>query len=294
MRHLTPSVASGCIELVGVIARNSPTAPELNSLRILSVSGDDLLEFARYLRWIELSDTGHLALTLDGIAVSAIDDPRAAIRALLAAYIDIAQPAWVQTASAGRRELLSYAPPGVQQVFAESGMAYGYDDDVVAWWDSLATRARRVRDDALTEIGRQGERLSLEYERERTGRNPKWTAVESNLEGYDILSTLSVADARRLTIEVKTSQQPPGSAWFYLSRNEWEHAIAALHHAFHLWTLSGDMPCLAVVFVEDVAPHLPKDSGGGLWQTVRVPFRAFEPSFTTSSSSTVTRPVDCS
>ena len=228
MRHLTPSVASGCVELVGVIARNSPTAPELDSLRILSVSGEDLLAFARYLRWVEPRETGHLALTADGIAASAIDDPRAAIRALLAAYIDIAKPAWVQTASAGRRELLSHAPPGVQQVFVESGMAYGYDDDVVAWWDSLATRARRVRDDALTEIGRQGERRSLEYERNRTGREPKWTAVESNLEGYDILSTLSAVDARRLTIEVKTSQQSAGSAWFFLSRNEWEHAVAAL------------------------------------------------------------------
>jgi hypothetical protein len=280
MRHLTPSVASACVELVGVIARNSPTAPELDSLRILSVSGEDLLAFARYLRWVELRETGHLALTADGIAASAIDDPRAAIRALLAAYIDIAKPAWVQTASAGRRELLSHAPPGVQQVFAESGMAYGYDDDVVAWWDSLATRARRVRDDALTEIGRQGERRSLEYERNRTGRDPKWTAVESNLEGYDILSTLSADDARRLTIEVKTSQQSAGSAWFFLSRNEWEHAVAALHHAFHLWTLNGDAPRLAVLSVDDVAAHLPNDAGDGAWQTARVPFRAFEAAFT--------------
>lgn len=280
MRHLTPSVASGCVELVGVIARNSPTAPELDSLRILSVSGEDLLAFARYLRWVELRETGHLALTADGIAASAIDDPRAAIRALLAAYIDIAKPAWVQTASAGRRELLSHAPPGVQQVFAESGMAYGYDDDVVAWWDSLATRARRVRDDALTEIGRQGERRSLEYERNRTGRDPKWTAVESNLEGYDILSSLSADDARRLTIEVKTSQQSAGSAWFFLSRNEWEHAIAALHHEFHLWTLNGDVPRLAVLSVDDVAAHLPSDGGDGAWQTARVPFRAFEAAFT--------------
>jgi len=284
MRHLTPSVAFGCVELIGVIARNSPTANDLDCLRILSVSGEDLLAFARYLRWVELRDTGHLALTADGTAASANGDPRAAIRSLLAAYIDIAQPVWVQTASAGRRELLSHAPPGVQQVFAESGMAYGYDDDIVAWWDSLATCARRVRDDALTEIGWQGERRSLEFERNRTGRDPKWTAVESNLEGYDILSTLSADDARRLTIEVKTSQQPPGSAWFFLSRNEWEHAVAALHHAFHLWTLNGDSPRLAVLSVDDVAPHLPTDCGGGAWQTVRVPFRAFESAFFTASA----------
>jgi hypothetical protein len=111
------------------------------------------------------------------------------------------------------------------------------------------------------------------------GRAPKWTAVESNLEGYDILSTLSVDDARRLTIEVKTSQQPPDSAWFFLSRNEWDHAAAALHHAFHLWTLNGDTPHLAVLSVDDVAQHLPSDVGGGAWQMVRVPFDAFEPSF---------------
>jgi hypothetical protein len=281
MRQLTPSVASGCVELVGVIARNSPAATDLDTLRILSISGEDLVAFARYLRWVEIRETGDLALTADGMAVSAIDDPRAAIRAILAAYIAIAKPAWVQTASAGRRELLSHAPPGVQQVFAESGMAYGYDDDVVAWWDTLATGARRVHDDAMTEIGRQGERHSLEYERARTGRNPKWIAIESNLEGYDILSTLSADDTRRLTIEVKASQQPVKSAALYLSRNEWEHACTALHHAFHLWALNGDEPRLAVLSINAIARHIPSDSHDGAWQTVRVPFRAFEPEFTT-------------
>ena len=54
---------------------------------------------------------------------------------------------------------------------------------------------------------------------------------------------------------------------------------SALHHAFHLWTLIGDAPRLAVLSVEDVAPHLPADGGSGAWQTVRVPFRAFEPAF---------------
>jgi len=279
MRHLTPSVASGCVELVGVIARNSPTAPELDSLRILSVSGEDLLAFARYLRWIEQRETGHLALTASGIAASAIQDSRAAIRALLVDYIEIAKPAWVQTARAGRREMLAHAPPGVQQVFAESGMAYGYDDGVVAWWDSLATRARRVRDDALTEIGRQGERRSLEYERNRTGREPKWTAVESNLEGYDILSTTSRHDTRPLTIEVKTSEQSPHSSYFYLSRNEAQYAVTAANHRLHLWSLGAPTPLLAVLTVEDVRAHVPTDCGNGAWQSVRIPFKDFEPAF---------------
>jgi hypothetical protein len=283
MRPLTPSLALGCLELLGVIARNAPAAHELYGLRILQVSFEDLWELSQFVGWVEQGESSPLRLTPAGAVVASGGDARGSLRALLSAYVANAKPTWAQVAGAGRRELLMQAPVGIRQLFVESGMAYGYEEDVVAWWDQLATDARRVRDDAMTEIGRKGERLSFQYELVRTTHEPKWIGIESNLEGYDILSRVSSDDPKRLTIEVKTSQQPIEAAFFFLSRNEWEHAQDALNHAFHLWVLNGDRPLLAVLEVADVATHLPLDAGTGKWQNAKVPFKSFGGSFMTAA-----------
>ena len=47
-------------------------------------------------------------------------------------------------------------------------------------------RARGLRDGVLTEIGRRGERLTLQYEQSRTGVEPKWIALESSAHGSAI------------------------------------------------------------------------------------------------------------
>jgi hypothetical protein len=273
-------LAHACIDLVGVIARNSPTHAQIASLRILAIPADEIIPYITRFDWVECRDRGQLSLTAAGIAVSAIGDIRLAIRAVLRAYIENLKPAWVKLASGGRRELLLQAPPGVRQVFCECGMAYGYEDDVVEWWDMLANESRRERDTFLNKIGRLGEQRSLLYEEWRTGRAPSWTSVESNFEGYDILSTRSRDDPRRLTIEVKTSKQSLEAAFFFLSRNEWDYAQGSIQHVFHLWRLDAVSAEFAILTVEDVAPHIPADIKEGVWQLVRIPYLAFRDSFT--------------
>ncbi len=279
-RPISPGIAFGCVELLGAASRNALTPGGVLSLALGTVPPRDVLETAIALRWLEISAEGLLTPTVRGERALACDDDRLRMRSLVLDHIDAENPPWLQLASYGRRELLLQAPPGLRQVLVEAGLAYGDDADTVHFWDVLAARARGMRNAALTEIGRRGERLTIARERERIGSPPKWIALDSNAEGYDVLSQLSASDSRRLSIEVKATQQSHLSGSFHVSRNEWDFAGEALHHAFHLWDLSGTPPRLAVLSVEQIADHIPSDRGEGNWESAMIPFRVFGPSFT--------------
>jgi hypothetical protein len=227
------------------------------------------------LRWIEVSPEGLLQTTARGERAMAEPDGRRRLRLLVLDHVEAENPSWLHLAPAGRRETLLHAPTGVRQVLVEAGLAYGEDEEIVAFWDGLAARARGSRDASLLEIGRRGERLTIERETTRTGQLPKWIALDSSFDGYDVLSRVSSADPRRLTIEVKTSERPFSYAAFHLTHNEWDIAQESLNHVFHLWDVSGPLPMLAVLSVDQVSNHIPANSGDGYWESVSIPFRAF-------------------
>lgn len=108
---------------------------------------------------------------------------------------------------------------------------------------------------------------------------PRWIALDSAGDGYDVLSQLSAEDRRRLTIEVKASERALKYAEFYLTRNEWETEEDFLNHVFHLWDLSGEEPRLATLLVEQLRAHIPTDNGNGNWKSTSVPFGAFDRQF---------------
>ncbi len=274
-RSLSPGIAFGCSDLLAAACRNTLTPSAVLSLSLGSARPVDVLNAAMSLRWLELTPEGILAATPRGERALAESDARRRLRLLVLDHVEVENPTWLHLAPAGRRETLLHAPPGVRQILVEAGLAYGDDEDTVAFWDGLASRARGFRDTSLSEIGRRGERLTVERETARTGRSPKWIALDSSSDGYDVLSTVSAVDAQRLTIEVKTSEQPLSGAVFHLTRNEWETASESLNHAFHLWDLSGRCPRLAVLAVPEAASHIPADSGDGSWESVAIPFRAF-------------------
>jgi hypothetical protein len=198
---------------------------------------------------------------------------------MLVDFIEVEQPPWFQLVPYGRRETLLQAPPSIRQVFVEAGLAYGDDQDTVRFWDALAARARGLRDGVLTEIGRRGERLTLQYERNRTGVEPKWIALESSSDGYDVLSRVSMFDTKRMTIEVKTSEQGTEFASFHLTRNEWVTALDSMAHRFHLWALAGSRCQIAVLTIEQVMAHVPDHKGSGVWETLSIPFSVFKEFF---------------
>ena len=283
-RPLSPSVAFGCVELLGVVSRNAVTTGGVLSLALGAVPAQDVLEAALGLSWLAPEpDTGLLAPTPKGARALAAPDDRARLRMLILDHVDAGSPPWAQLAAAGRREVLLQAPKGICQVFVDAGLAYGDDPDAVAFWDTLAARARGLRSAVLTETGRTGERLTLIHEKRRTGRDPKWVALDSNAYGYDVLSRVSGQDGRRLTIEVKASSQASLSGLFHITRNEWWLAGDSLNHVFHLWDVSREPPRLAVLDVDRVAEHVPSDAGSGAWEAARIPFAAFASSFSALS-----------
>lgn len=278
-RPLSPSVAFGCVELLGIVSRNAVTPGGVLSLSLGAVSPKDILDASLDLRWLATSENGLLAPTLRGERTLSAPDDLTRLRLLVLDHIDARIPPWLQLASAGRRELLLQAPAGIRQVLVEAGLAYGDDAETVSFWDTLAARARGMRNALLTETGRVGERLSIAHEKARTGRDPKWIALDSNADGYDVLSRVSSEDQRRLTIEVKASMQARLSGAFHLTRNEWSLAEESINHVFHLWDLGSDTPRLAVLTVEQLAAHVPVDRGDGGWESARISFASFAFSF---------------
>jgi hypothetical protein len=148
----------------------------------------------------------------------------------------------------------------------------------VDFWDSLASIARGQQKDQLLAIGREGERLTLSYEAVRTGMKPRWVAVDSNQDGYDVLSVRAWDDPALLSIEVKASRSGLEGD-LHLTRHEWEIALERPAHVFHLWDLASNPVRLAIVNMGEMAVHVPLDAGAGGWKLIEVPFAAFRELF---------------
>ena len=170
---MSPSVAFGCLELLGIVIRNEVTPAGALSLSIGPVPPRDILVASFEMRWLGTTEKGLLAIAPRGERALAARDDRTRIKILALDYIEAVNPPWLQIASAGRRELLLQAPNGMCQLLVEAGLAYGDEPESVEFWDTLAAMARGIRSVLLTEVGRIGERLSLAHEHARTGYRPK-------------------------------------------------------------------------------------------------------------------------
>lgn len=62
----------------------------------------------------------------------------------------------------------------------------------------------------------------------------------------------------------------------HITRNEWERAMEVENHRFHLWSLKdGEAAKLATLVPEQLAMHVPINTGSGQWESVEIPFKAF-------------------
>jgi hypothetical protein len=236
----------------------------------------EVLAIVQELNWIEATPLGVVSLTLSGHKIASFSDHRERTRAAILDYIEIVRPSWLQFAASGRSKVLLFAGVSVAQVLDEAGLVSGTDEETVLFWDSLAAHARGLRNDILTTIGRIGERASVEFERVRTGREPKWVALENNADGYDVLSTIDKSDLRQLSIEVKATSLQRGGH-FHITKNEWNRAADYGEHVFHLWRVKDNQAISPpmLVSVDELRAHIPADQGVGCWESVAIPFDAF-------------------
>jgi hypothetical protein len=278
--NLSPGIAYGCFNLLGLVERHPMPFERMRAElpRHDKVEVSHLIELCQELSWVRANDSGVAVLTPRGARLSAADSDAAKLRQALLDFVEVIAPPWVKLAIDGRKKLLTFAPRGVAQCMVEAELAVGYSDEVVSFWDQLAAIGRGLRGAELSEIGRQGERLSLAYERARTGQEPKWRSVESNADGYDVLSVADRGDSRPVQIEVKASRIGVRGS-MHLTRNEWDASELMPLHRFHLWDVSNHPPALAVVQRAEVARHVPADQNSGCWQVVEVPFAVFEDAF---------------
>lgn len=246
---------------------------------------DSALAFLEQCRWISTNDSiisftevGNTIITMfngDQISTSLW-------RLILGEYISVCKPAWAKRISFGRKQAYLYMNEEEQRCFLEAELISSYDDSVIKWWDSLAETERKKSDETKDAIGRKGEKLTVLYEEKRTGLAPDWRSIETNLEGYDILSYVSANSEKRILIEVKTSSLSVASAEAVISRNEWDTANRTNNidrYYFYFWCICDSLPQLAVINAKDIVQHVPKDGDHGRWENMTLPFSLFNSQF---------------
>lgn len=244
------------------------------------------LNFAAQCHWVSINDGVTYEITPFGEDLlqrfNGSQIRQSMYQDILKNYITTCKPIWARRIPYGRNEAYRIMSDDEQVCFRKAGlMSNPVSRDEVDWWDALAEIERQNIEYVQDDVGRKGEELTMNYEKERTNANPIWESIDSNLAGYDILSQVSKNDPHQILIEVKSSTRPLNEADCFISRNEWDFASAGYNqrrYFFYLW-LIWKAPKLAIVSYFDMKRHISLDAGLGTWNDVRIPFLAFAENF---------------
>ena len=247
-----------------------------------SVSTVSLSELASCCGWVDFTDE-YTNITMRGEQIllqPGFGFTMQRLKLMLHDYVLKVRPIWANRILYGRKEAFIFMTKDEQACFLEAGLM---DDeiswDVVEWWDGLSMELRKLNNEKMNAIGRRGEELTIRYEYERVGKKPVWISVDSNRTGYDLISHTDSSQSTQLLIEVKASTMPVSQADFHITRNEWQIAKTSSCYRFYVWCLAGN-PSLAIITPEDMRYMIPIDQHSGEWETVKVPFSAFDNYFT--------------
>jgi hypothetical protein len=176
----------------------------------------------------------------------------------------------------GRAYFIKELTPNEKQLFSYANLLDGENLDVVEWWDSFSSKFRNLDSEENLVVGREGEKLTLAYERFKLkplGLQPKWISIDDNNAGYDVLS---FEESEEIKIEVKSTETESGI--LHLTRNQYEKMKANPQaHRIHLWRTNSKQ--LAILTIEDIQPHAPIDNGKGYWHSFDLYFNTFNSKF---------------
>lgn len=236
------------------------------------------LDFLSKANWITLSQNQwNLTKKSEFYSMRSINQSR--LRTFLKESILTIQPDWAFYLYKGRREFFNSPLPKKEKedllsLFHYLDLIEKNDFQTNQWWDELAIFFTPDNANQVAQ-GRIGERLSFEYEWERTGKKPHWESLYSNFSGYDILSTEKM---KPLKIEVKTCLST-GS--FYVSKREWEEAQKEENYLFHIWLLQPTytLYCFSPSVLK---PHVPISQKFSEWTEAKfsLPFSFLTPFLT--------------
>lgn len=233
-----------------------------------------VLSVSQKCRWIAIEDDGSIRLTERGGSLLRITESKNCLREQLLDLILAEPPPWSRRLIQGRFEAVQAMPDAARQCFRDCDLLHGIDDGTVDWWDRASNSVRAERSRVNHGVGRRAEKLTLQYERERTGHDPIWQAIETSVSGFDVLSVVEPESDTKLKIEVKGSRLGRSQASFFLTRNEWQTAINSHEFQFHLWLIH-EIPKLFIVPAEDLKLHVPKDGSSGRWETAQLFYKDF-------------------
>lgn len=233
-----------------------------------------VLAMSQKCRWVAVRDDGSMRLTERGAYLLEVSEPETCLREQLLDLIIADPPPWSRRIIQGRFEALQAMPDPARQCFRDCGLLEGNDDETVGWWDRASNGVRAERSRINHEVGRKAEKLTLEFERGRTGLDPIWQAIETSVSGFDVLSVVEPGSETKLKIEVKGSRLHRNEASFFLTRNEWQTAVTSHKFHFHLWLIH-NTPKLFIVPAELLEPHVPSDGASGRWETAQLFYKEF-------------------
>ena len=201
-------------------------------------------------------------------------------RELLWIYIESKRPSWTKYLHRGVKIVsLRITDSDEKQVFQDLSLFVKPEDtnpEILRWWSKAAIFSRSITDQELLETGNKGEFLSLNFEKERTGKNPIHAAYYSHSYGYDIESQINKIDSSPLYIEVKSSSGSWKIAKLYLTRSEYETCKKkGSSYIFHLWDLSSEISRLVIVNGHEILKLAPLDKEGGNWTEFSIDFSQF-------------------
>ena len=253
---------------------NSSTTVDLIRIfpRFKNIQTCNLVDVSLKCNWISEAYDGKLSIQKRGLEINRQSYYVSKLQMQLMDLIIKYQPSWINMVPRGRGFVEKYVDLDTYQCLKDACLFESYDQNVVDWWDSLASPSRMNEKNMKNEIGRKGERLSYEYEERRVGVLPKWVSIDNNESGYDLLSYVDESRKDRLIIEVKTSEKQWNHADYFLSKNEWETLKQHTNSVVHLWSIAENEPIMKTVKPSEIEPNIPSDSGNGIWQIVRLPF----------------------
>lgn len=240
-----------------------------------NVNPRDLINISIKAKWLSKNDKGLLELTAGGQYLLRISDKIRQLRHIINSLLEVSMPNWAASAIQGRAAVKEYAPPEAIQCLEEAGYFDSLDEEVINWWDKLATKFRKENESENLETGRLGERKSYEYEHIRTGKYPEWRSIELAGLGYDLISQVDRTDTQKLLIEVKASRETWERARFHLTKNEWNTLNTAEYAVVHLWGLTDYPDSPSILHIRSLGTQIPENRGEAEWQITACPFAVF-------------------
>jgi hypothetical protein len=194
-------------------------------------------------------------------------------RQIVARLVEVERPAWRLAAGRGKKWCHDAMDPNTAQAIDWAAL-WNSDDGALSWWLELAVATRGLEESSRVAVGRIGERLTLEHERDRLKAlgapgEPVWRSIEDDTLGYDIESWDRTTSGAFVPLRIEVKAYSGTERRFFLSRGEWRAALR-FHPQFVVDVWDVKTASLTRFDVDQVMSAIPKEAPPGEWQNLLI------------------------